>query len=384
MAKSIETGVDKLVELVNKHKRISVERAAKELGVSTVIVQEWADFLEEEEIVGTEYSLSKVYLTERKATKKDIEKKSKEYGSKRDAFVRKVETAMSTLDTETASFEDFRKQFAKLKGDMGGEMDEIQKKLEEIRHFEKLKQNMDSDIARQREEFTRILQNASEQIKSEQDKYEHIIEEMHAEKVQLKKDEEFLHQLEEQEGKISERVAALSKALQLIDQKANEQKDIVQKTERRLEGLDKLSEKIEAEIVEKKNDIISPLIEMSEQHKKKIIKVQDEILEKIRERKGDIETFSKEGRQVAERFADFFDKKSEVDKLFGEVENDKEGIKQGMDDLLERARAFNLAATSAEFKRQAAEMGKSYDELVHRKEKMHTNLHKLTALIKGK
>jgi hypothetical protein len=47
MAK-IETGVDRLVELVGQKKKISQEDASKELGVSVAVIQEWAEFLEEE------------------------------------------------------------------------------------------------------------------------------------------------------------------------------------------------------------------------------------------------------------------------------------------------------------------------------------------------
>ena len=45
---NIETGVDKLVALVAREKKIEVGEAAKRLNVDTAVVQEWAEFLEEE------------------------------------------------------------------------------------------------------------------------------------------------------------------------------------------------------------------------------------------------------------------------------------------------------------------------------------------------
>ena len=42
----IETGVDKLVNIINSRGRIASFDAAKELGVSNTVVMEWADFLE--------------------------------------------------------------------------------------------------------------------------------------------------------------------------------------------------------------------------------------------------------------------------------------------------------------------------------------------------
>ena len=62
--KKIETGVDRLVNLVNTEKKISIDDAAKKLNVSKVVVQEWAEFLEEENILGIDYKFSKTFLLE--------------------------------------------------------------------------------------------------------------------------------------------------------------------------------------------------------------------------------------------------------------------------------------------------------------------------------
>ena len=69
----IETGVDKLVNLVKERGRIALADAAKELGVSATVIQEWVDFLEEEGIISVEYKMTKPYLVERKLTKKEVE-----------------------------------------------------------------------------------------------------------------------------------------------------------------------------------------------------------------------------------------------------------------------------------------------------------------------
>ena len=96
----IETGVDKLVNLVKERGKIAMADAAKELGVSTIVIQEWVDFLEEEEIISVEYRLTKPYLVERKLTKKEVEKKAKEFSSKKDVFVRKAEVGLNFLEKQ--------------------------------------------------------------------------------------------------------------------------------------------------------------------------------------------------------------------------------------------------------------------------------------------
>ena len=100
----IETGVDKLVNLVNLKERIPSADAAKELGVSTAIVMEWADFLEEEGIIKVEYKFTKPFLVARKLAKKDVEEKAKEFSGKKDVFVRKAEVSLSFLERESEKF----------------------------------------------------------------------------------------------------------------------------------------------------------------------------------------------------------------------------------------------------------------------------------------
>ena len=48
---NITTAVDSLVELVNRKGRISLEEASKELGIPENIINEWASFLEEENVI---------------------------------------------------------------------------------------------------------------------------------------------------------------------------------------------------------------------------------------------------------------------------------------------------------------------------------------------
>ena len=47
----IKRGVDLLVELLKKRKKIYIKEAARELGVSVAVVEEWAYYLEEQEIL---------------------------------------------------------------------------------------------------------------------------------------------------------------------------------------------------------------------------------------------------------------------------------------------------------------------------------------------
>ena len=71
----IETGVDGLIRLVNDKNKISVADAAKELNVPIKTIEQWMDFLVEEEKIGVEYKFTTPYLyklEKEESTKKDV------------------------------------------------------------------------------------------------------------------------------------------------------------------------------------------------------------------------------------------------------------------------------------------------------------------------
>ena len=121
----IETGVDKLVNIVKERGRIALADAARELGVSTTVIQEWVDFLEEEGIISVQYKLTKPYLVERKLTKKEVESKAKEFAGKKEVFIRKAEVSLSFLEKQAEELKKVKGEFDKLKDELGLQLDTV-------------------------------------------------------------------------------------------------------------------------------------------------------------------------------------------------------------------------------------------------------------------
>ena len=142
----IETGVDKLVELVKKHGRISFQDAAKELGVSKDVISEWADFLSEESILSTEYKLTQQFLVDKKISKAEMEKKAREFSDKKDIFVRKAEGTVSVLQREAENLSKLKGEFDKMKEEMGIELDSVKKELSELAKYEQMKEELSKKI----------------------------------------------------------------------------------------------------------------------------------------------------------------------------------------------------------------------------------------------
>ncbi|MFO8016701.1 MAG: hypothetical protein R6U32_06355 [Candidatus Woesearchaeota archaeon] len=75
----IRTDVDKLIDLVKEKKEISVDDAAKELGISSKVVESLGDVLEEEGLLHMKYKFTTPYLEyEAPKGKGDLPKKEEE------------------------------------------------------------------------------------------------------------------------------------------------------------------------------------------------------------------------------------------------------------------------------------------------------------------
>ena len=225
---SIETGVDRLVNFITEFKKISIQDAAKKLGVGTVVVQEWADFLDEEKVISIEYKFSKTILMERELSKKEIKQKTVEFDSNKDAFIRKVETSMKTLDTETIGLEKIKKEFDKLKREIGEEISSVKKEVEELERYEGLKKNLDTDIKKQQDEFKQMINSAHIDIKNSEKSYNSLLEKIGLEKRDLAIKESKLSKLDEKEHHILEQEEELKQRIKAIYELAETVKEKVE------------------------------------------------------------------------------------------------------------------------------------------------------------
>ena len=94
MPVNITTAVDSLVELVNNKGRISLEEAAKELGLPSHIINEWATFLEEEKVLEIEYQFTTPFLIAK--AKKEIDEK--DYSRDTEIIFRNLEIITAQLN----------------------------------------------------------------------------------------------------------------------------------------------------------------------------------------------------------------------------------------------------------------------------------------------
>ncbi|MBN1275692.1 hypothetical protein JXA12_05385 [Candidatus Woesearchaeota archaeon] len=379
--RDIETGVDKLVSLIEQKKRVSLDEAAKQLGVSKVLVQEWADFLEEDGLISVEYTLSKVWLVERKLSKSEVEKKTKEYTSKKESFVRKVETTLQSLEKDTIGFEKMKEEFADLKKSIGGEIEAVKKDFKELEYYENLKNNIDKDIEKQKSEYGKLMEESHQGIKAEERRYREMMAQVEQERLRVKKDKHVIKDLEGQEALLLQRIKDMNEFIDdLRDTIKKEQKDI-EVSDNNLAKLESYVDQIEHRMKNKKHQAILPLIKLSEEHSNKIFNLQEKILEQLKQKKADLDSYKGQKKAVYKDLKKFFDKKAQAEKLLGSIEKKKSQLKQEYEGLMKKARAFNAISKNATVKKHVAELEAEYKKVESHRSSLREEIRKLTSLV---
>ena len=164
----IKTGVDKLVELIKDKKKISINDAAKELSVSNVVIEEWANFLEEKDIISVEYKLATPYLIKKEITKAALNKKEKEFHGRKEGFLRKVDSALKHIENETGGLKDLKKEFKFISTEIEEDVRIVENDLKKLERYEKLKKEIDNQIISQQEDFAQKMGNLKKELAEEE------------------------------------------------------------------------------------------------------------------------------------------------------------------------------------------------------------------------
>ncbi len=377
----IETGVDKLVTIVRSKRKISIPDAAKQLGVGPTVVEEWADFLEEEGIISMEYKFATPYLIERKLTQEEVKHKEKEFHSKKEGFVRKAEVTLAALDKDGESFQKFKKSFEILKKELGEELQHVEAEFKELEKFEDLKNNTDKKILEEEKQFREKWKEFEAEMNREQKKYGDIVKNIDLEQERLDKERIEALSLKEKEVLMRKKVSQFQETIKKISEVVSGQEKMLSDAEERIKSLNKLGEKVKREI-EKKKERGKELIKESRQHKEQILNMQDGVLHKIQKKREAISKNVDQGKTSTEKFRKFFKKKSEIEKLVKNLENEKNSIEESLIALIRKAKAYHLSTSSSALKNHTKEVEETFDKIKKKKTRFDQESKRLSSLLR--
>lgn len=375
----IETGVDKLVNIVKERGRISLDDAAKELGVSATVIQEWVDFLEEEGVLSVEYKLTRPYLVERKLTRKEVEAKSKEFTSKKDVFIRKAEVSLSFLEKQGEELKKVKYEFDRLKRELGLELDTVKEDLKELESYLQLKEELQRQVEDQKSEAKLKIEELTRQVSREQKKYEQLIADVATEKEELTKEMVEAKSIEDSERILNTKLVVLKSLIGEIEKKVTDENSSVKNSEVHIERLtaivDEMNNRVEGEKL-----IIDSLIGKSKDQEKKIFELQDKIIKKISEKQKKIANVN----EATKKMNEFFSKKLAVVDMVDRINKDRDELEKSLIDLIKKAKSFQLSARSGDVGKQMIELEKKFEEVDKKRTQFDQELKEFGSVYKNK
>ena len=379
----LKTGVDRLVSLIQEKKRISVPEAAKELGVSQIVVEEWADFLEEEGIISIDYKFATTWLIEKKLKKEEIEKKVKEFHGKKDIIVRKSESLLSFLDKEGEDITKIRNEFKNIREGIHSELGNVKKELSELERYEELKNKVDNQIKIHDKIFADKIKEIDGQIVRAQKKYTDLLRGIGAEEKIIKTERLKTDSIKKIEEALKQKIKRIEGTIDKVKQKIKSEDIHIEDLESHIKKLKKLAEDTK-ETIDLQKKKIMPMAKESREYEKRVIQSQKEILKKVFERSKIIKRDINKSKMLSDKFNKFFEKRMETSDLIEKINSDRNNIRKELNDFISKAKAFSILSHSTDIQNQIDIMEKGFKEIDQKKNIFEEEIKKLCSLIKKK
>ncbi|MBI2107986.1 hypothetical protein HYU10_02870 [Candidatus Woesearchaeota archaeon] len=373
----IETGVDKLVKLVKQSGKISVAEAAKILGLSTTIITEWADFLEEEGIISIEYNLTQPFLVERKLTKKEVEVKSKEFHTQKDIFVRKAEISLGFLQRQAQDIKNLKGEFDKLRQKSGFELDAVKGDLQQLENYERMREGLVSKILEQKTESERKLSELTQKIAMEEKKLRDALSGIREEQGMLSHERVEAKSLEKYEILLGKKLSRMKSLVARLESRLVQDNEAVQYSGQKVRALRQILANTQKSIRAEKA-LIEPLLAQSRWHEKKIVQLQKSIVDKIRKKAKQ----SPNAKNLAAKIDQLLKKKFAALQLVDKVNIDRGALEKELSELIKKAKAFQLTSNASDTSKKIVELESKFRNVEQKRKEFDEEYERLKSILK--
>ncbi|MFH1063870.1 MAG: hypothetical protein V1729_02200 [Candidatus Woesearchaeota archaeon] len=381
----IETGVDKLVTLVNDREKISVKDAAKELGVSVASIEEWSDFLEEEGIISVQTHLATVYIVRKQIGKKELAEKVAAVRDEKEEFLRDVESSVNAIERDHEEIKLVDNEFRKIKSLIEHNFEDLSGKLKKLEDFRKTHSDIESKRREMESEYTKKIGSLEGNLKKDEKEYKRVIDTIEQELEEMKKERARIETMKVSEKVIQDKVSEINRMVASVQkeiQKENEQLDV---DEERLKKSEGYAKKIRDDIDSNSREI-DDITKKMHAARKEVEELEKDFMKDVSLLgKGDLEKLGvyKEGKVLLEKFHKFFSQTKEVEELIRNAERSEEELSAQFDKLSKKTRAFSVVTSVPEVKKQIAALRTELLAIESKKSSLSSNLKKLRGLMRS-
>ncbi|MEM2121403.1 MAG: hypothetical protein QXU20_01955 [Candidatus Woesearchaeota archaeon] len=376
----IETEVDKLLELLNEKKKISIHEAAKKLGVDNKTIEEWADFLEEEGVIKVEYTLTTPILVLKEINEQDIKNKEKELSLKKSVLLGKAQKLVKDVDKNEEYFKELKRELDEIKKYLGKDAEKIEKELKEIEEYNNLKKKSEEIIENQKREYEKKIEELQDYILREQKKYLNMLEDLKKEELKIEVERTKIKELEEKENELKNKLDEIQKYIEETRSKLVVERKEFSEDEKYLNELKKSAEQVRNKLENEKR-IFSELVEKSKKEGLEIIKKQEEKINLLAEKIKNLDLKAGTQIKISERLKKFFERKEEIEKLLKDLIQEHDLLKNETREFLKRLKLLNSISKKPK-EEEIKEMEDNYDKLESKRVKIEELYKKISSLLK--
>ncbi len=380
---SIKTGVDKLVELISQKKRISVDEASKSLGVGKDLIQEWAEFLEEEGVVMIEYKLSTIWINEKRITRDDVINTAKEVMSEKEAFSRKIDVAITSLEKETLGFEDVRREFTNIQSHIKSEIDTVKTQLSELERYDSLKKNLDKEVFGIREKYGAAVKEAEDKLQLQAKKYDELKTLISKETKNVDQYSIHIEDLKKVRQDYEKSISSLKLSLKNIEDTLANYKRSFDESSRNISQYKESLRRLDVELSARKDSSLLKKFEDLKSGQSSLLKNQQDIASEIKTKAAGFDSYSNVSEKIHKSFEGFFSKNINTEKLINEIEKEKEDLIKELEELKKKVLVFDIVRKNDSVKSQIKEIEDSIKSQELRRKGIKSKIEKLVLMIKG-
>lgn len=208
--KVIETGVDKLMLLVQQEKEISMQDASLKLGVSLEVVRQWAYSMEEEGTLNIEYRFAKEYLVLKTSSKKETTEREQSFIKEKNLFLENVQGTLQSIENEIANLQKLKEQYNQLRETLNVDLADLQKDFETIRKYQEEERLVNKELLANHEEFLSKIQGIEKQMGLEKENFEQVATKLKEQTTQVSVLKQNLDKIRTEEAYLKDALERLS------------------------------------------------------------------------------------------------------------------------------------------------------------------------------
>ena len=377
----ITTGIDKLVQLINRRSEISLDEAAKELNIDKVVIEDWIEVLEAEKLVKVNYKFSNMFISGSKTTSKDTLKTAAHVVYQKDAFNRKIDMTINALEQETEDYQQVRTKFLSIQHQIKGEIKTVRKELSDLKQFDHLKNNIDKHIIVSQNNFKKFVSIYNSQLDTFDRKYISLVHDLKSEQVLLEKYAKKIDVLKQAKVEIEQTVHDSIAELKKVTKEFEAESKNISLSENRLSKLNKSIEHLSSHIQDKKVDVMKTLNRKIGSSIPVIRAKQDELLANAKLKKEEIKNYAYTGAMIYKSFDKLFSKKIKTAEMIEAIEKERLALLKELTNLKAKVAIFSIKRKDPEIKKKLREMEKIIGEYEKRKNSLGSKIDRLMSFI---